>query len=172
MTNYRQFEPLEKKIHDRNSFDCGITELNDFLQKFASVHQEKGISKTFVLPKSEDRSFISAFYALTHGDIDRSEFPAKIEKKLPYYPIPIVLIAQLGVDRSMQGRGIGSACVTSALTRIYKTNAQLPSFAVVVDAIDDNAQRFYERFTFAPLGSKRQRTRMFIPMNTVSKLII
>ena len=60
---------------------------------------------------------------------------------------------------TMQGRSCGGICVTSVLNRIYKTNAELPSFTVVIDAIDDNAQPFYERVNFKVLDSKRQRTR-------------
>lgn len=149
-----------------------IVELNDFLQMFASVHQQKGISNTFVLPHRDNRRDIIAYYTLTHGDISRCEFPSDISKKLPHYPVPIILIAQLAVDMTMQGRGFGNTCVTSALNRIYKINEELPSFAVVVDAIDDNAQRLYERFNFKVLDSKRQRTRLYLPMTTVAKLIL
>jgi len=41
-------EPLSR-LHDRKSFDCGQPALNDYLQKTALQHIEKGISRTFVL---------------------------------------------------------------------------------------------------------------------------
>lgn len=71
-----------------------------------------------------------------------------------------------------QGRGFGGNCVTSALNRIFKTNAELPSYAVVVDAIDNNPQRLYERFNFRVLDYKRQCTRLHLPMTTVVRLIL
>ena len=107
-----------------------------------------------------------------HGAINRDEFPSQISTKLPYYPIPVILIAQLAVVLTVQGRGLGGICVTSALNRIFRMNAELPSFAVIVDAIDDNARRFYERLNFQILDAKRTRTRMYMSMKTVSKLIL
>ncbi len=41
------FLPIEKK-HKRNTFDCGYSVLNDYLQKYARQNHQKGIAKTFV----------------------------------------------------------------------------------------------------------------------------
>ena len=43
MKSYGHFEQLDEKTHDRNSFDYGIAELNDFLLMFASLHQKRVI---------------------------------------------------------------------------------------------------------------------------------
>ncbi len=34
--------------HDRQGFDCGRRELNEWLRQVARQHQDKGLSKTFV----------------------------------------------------------------------------------------------------------------------------
>ena len=34
--------------HDRRHFDCGVEELNSYLQKYSSQHERKGIGRTYV----------------------------------------------------------------------------------------------------------------------------
>ncbi|EIC23194.1 hypothetical protein Thi970DRAFT_00850 [Thiorhodovibrio frisius] len=51
--------------HDRRAFDCGRSELNDWLVKIARQHQDKGLSKTFVAVQETAPSVILGYYALT-----------------------------------------------------------------------------------------------------------
>ena len=46
--------------HDRQGFDCGRQELNDWLRQVARQHQDKGLSKTFVAIREEDAGLASA----------------------------------------------------------------------------------------------------------------
>ncbi len=52
------------KAHDRNAFDCGDQTLNHFLHKMARQHIDKGLSKTFVLIDTANRTKIIAFSTL------------------------------------------------------------------------------------------------------------
>ncbi|MCK5190240.1 MAG: hypothetical protein KAR12_09325 [Methylococcales bacterium] len=52
------------KAHDRNAFDCGDQTLNHFLQIMARQHIDKGLSKTFVLIDTANRTKIIAFSTL------------------------------------------------------------------------------------------------------------
>lgn len=40
---------LDVAVHDRNGFDCGVPELNDYLKRMAEQHRHKGVSTPFVL---------------------------------------------------------------------------------------------------------------------------
>ena len=40
-------EPISRK-HDRDSFDCGESALNEFLQHHARKNHDKGAAKTFL----------------------------------------------------------------------------------------------------------------------------
>lgn len=51
--------------HDRQGFDCGRAELNDWLRSVARQHQDKGLSKTFVAILENQPTQICAYYALT-----------------------------------------------------------------------------------------------------------
>lgn len=170
MTPSSYFVELDKAIHDRKSFDCGTKELNEFIQLFAARHREAGISKTMVLPEKDKPSLLCAYYTLSHTEIKRQTLPPAASKKLPHYPVPVLLIAQLAVHISAQGQGLGKIALVRALRHCLEINIHLPSYAVIVDALDDGVQRFYEQYGFKELDHHNGRVRLFLPMKTVEQL--
>ena len=170
MTPSFQFVELDKAVHDRKSFHCGAEELNLFLQQFAARHRAASISMTMVLPAKENKADICAYYTLSHTEIKRQTLPKSVAKKLPYYPIPVILIAQLAVNRKLQGQGLGKITLVRALHHAGEINEHLPSYAVVVDALDNQIQGFYVQFGFASLNGHSHRKRLYMPMQTVVQL--
>jgi hypothetical protein len=59
-------------------------------------------------------------------------------------------------------------CSSTALCRAEWLAAQLGIRAVEVDAIDDDARRFYLKFGFTPLAD--DATHLFLPMHLIRKL--
>ena len=171
MTPSFQFVELDKAVHDRKSFDCGAEELNLFLQQFASRHRAAGISMTMVLPAKENQAVICAYYTLSHTEIKRQTLPKSVAKKLPHYPIPVMLIAQLAVNMKVQGQGLGKITLVRALQHAGEINEHLPSYAVVVNALDNQVQGFYEQFGFAALDAHSHHKRLYMPMQTVVQLL-
>jgi len=170
VTPSSQFVELDKTIHDRKSFDCGTEELNTFLRTFAARHREAGISLTMVLPSHEIGSEICAYYTLSHTEIERQTLPATLAKKLPRYPIPVLLVAQLAVHRALQGQGIGKVTLIRALRHCHEVNAHLPSYATVVDALDESVRNFYLQYGFQTLETHDCRSRLFLSMKIVGQL--
>lgn len=100
METGKRFEELDKSRHQRKTFDCGRKELNDFIRQSAVRHRDAGIGKTLVLPapmNGGQKADICCFYTLTHCEINRETLLLSLAKKLPRYPIPVMLIAQLAV---------------------------------------------------------------------------
>ena len=172
MTPSSAFVELDKSVHNRKSFDCGSEELNIFLQQFAVRHREAGISKTMVLPAQQNEADICAFYTLSHTEIGRQSLPQPLAKKLPHYPIPVMLIAQLAVHNDAQGKGLGKVSLIRALNHAYEVNLHLPSYAIVVDALDGAVQGFYEQYGFLVLDTGNGKARLFMPMKTVTQLFV
>ncbi len=164
------FVELDKNIHDRKGFDCGEGQLNTFLQQFAARHRAAGISKTMVLLSKGNNTDICAYYTLSHTEIERQTLPKAVAKKLPHYPIPVMLIAQLAVNQRAQGQGLGKVTLISALKHCYAINQHLPSNAIVVDALGQGVHRFYEQYGFQILDTQDKRIRLFLPMGTVGRL--
>ena len=170
----KEFVELDKALHDRNSFDSGEEELNDFIKTKAAKHMAAGISRTMVLPAAaplpDGKHPICAFYSIAPSQIERETLPKALAKKLPLYPIPVFLIAQLAVHSEFHGRGLGKITLVKALEHLYNINAHMRAYAAVVDCLNQPAQDFYTKFGFDILSNNNGRTRMFMPMKTVAQL--
>jgi ribosomal protein S18 acetylase RimI-like enzyme len=175
-----EFVELNKVVHDRAGFDCGEKELNLFLQTQASRHMRVGISKTMILANattpidnksSVDNKYpVCAFYTIAPGSIKRESLPAKLAKKLPYYPVPVFLIAQLAVNQDHQGKGLGKITLIKALEYLWEINSQMAAYAIVVDCLNDNVKNFYKKYGFKILCNYNSKSRMYIPMKVIGKL--
>jgi len=170
----KEFVELDKDLHDRKTFDSGEEELNDFIKTKAAKHMKAGISRTMVLPAGaphpDGKFSICAFYTITPGLIERETFPENLVKRLPYYPIPVFLIGQLAVNSRFQGKGLGKITLVKALEHLWKINAHMKAFAIIVDCLNDGAQAFYAKYDFEVLCKHNDRVRMFLPMKTVCQL--
>lgn len=110
---------------------------------------------------------VAGYYTLSSTSVNLAELPEQVARKLPRYPlVPATLLGRLAVDRRQQGKGYGRFLLADALYRIVRS--EIASFAVIVEAKDDNARRFYERESFLPLPD--QSMKLFRPISDIEKL--
>ncbi len=110
---------------------------------------------------------IVGYYTLSATGVKLTELPADITRKLPKYPlVPATLLGRLAVDKIHQGRRYGRFLLADALFRAV--HSEIASFAIIVDAKDDVARRFYERESFLPFPD--QPRRLFRLMADIAKL--
>ena len=64
-----------------------------------------------------------------------------------HQPAPI-LLARLALSSDLRGTGLGGILLHDALSRAVAASQQAGGRYIVVDAIDDNACRFYEHYGF------------------------
>jgi len=170
----KKFVELDKAIHDRASFDCGEVELNAFIQTKAAKHMESGISRTMLLPASvplpNGKYSICAFYTIAPGSISRESLPKELMKKLPHYPVPVFLLAQLAVHSKYHRKGLGKITLIKALEYLWEINSHMRAYAIIVDCLNKNAEHFYSRYGFQVLCCYNGRVRMFMPMTIVEQL--
>lgn len=133
--------------HDRQSFDCGRHELNDWLSKVARQHQEKGLSRTFVAVREEAPARICGYYALTLAELENRHLPEAWRKKLPRR-IPGVRLGRLAVDQRFHGKKLGELLLVDALARAQRIYAEAGGIGLFVDAMDEQAAGYYLRFGF------------------------
>ena len=133
--------------HDRQGFDCGRQELNDWLWQVARQHQDKGLSKTFVAVREEEPTRVCGYYALTLAELENQHLPKSWRKKLPRR-IPGVRLGRLAIDRQYQGKRLGELLLIDALTRARRIYADAGGIGLFVDAIDEKAAAYYHRFGF------------------------
>ncbi|MDR2875644.1 MAG: GNAT family N-acetyltransferase [Methylobacillus sp.] len=152
--------------HDRQSFDCGRRELNDWLRQVARQHQEKGLSKTFVAIHEEEPQCICGFYALTLAELENRNLPEIWSKKLPRR-IPGVRLGRLAVDLRYQGKGLGDLLLVDALARARRIYAEAGGIGLFVDAIDGRAAAYYLRLGFT--ASPDNSLLLFFPVSAMDK---
>ena len=96
-----EFLPLDPSAIDVKSFDCGRDVINAYLRRCAAKKMTLNMSRTFVLPyvpdESARKSHAASYCTLAHQTLAREELPNP--SHLPCYPVPVILLAQLGVDR-------------------------------------------------------------------------
>lgn len=117
------FVQLDKQLHDRASFNCCEPELNNYMQKHASRQMIAEVGHTLVLPSveanSSGRKNICAFFTVAPSSLRRNDLPLRIAKKLPHYPIPVFLLAQLAVHTEYQGLSFQIICINSLRCRAF-----------------------------------------------------
>lgn len=161
-------EPLGKQ-HDRAAFACGNEVLDRYLKEIASQDARRLVAAPFVLVAATTPKTILGYYTLSAFGIDLGSLPTEVARKLPAYPIvPATLLGRLAVDQRYRKQGIGEFLLMDALHRAYVQSAQIAAVAVVVDAADAPAARFYRHFDFISLPDRPDR--LFLPMKTIAAL--
>ncbi|MGB1110141.1 MAG: GNAT family N-acetyltransferase [Gammaproteobacteria bacterium] len=160
--------PLGKE-HDRKSFDCGEPTLNQYLHRYANQDVRRRINRLFVASAPARPGEVLGYYSLSAGGISARELPEAIQKRLPRYPVPVVLLGRLAVSKDHQGQGLGSILIADALKRIIQAGQVMAVYAVVVDALDDDAAEFYRLFGFIPLPG--HPGRLFLPTESIASLL-
>jgi ribosomal protein S18 acetylase RimI-like enzyme len=146
--------------HNRAQFSSGSETLDRYLRTQASQDFKRRTATCFVA-LDNSTSEIVGYYTLTATSLALDALPPRLVKKLPCYPVvPAVLLGRLAVALTHQGQGWGGVLLADALKRVGR--AEVGVFAMVVDAKDEPAQRFYERYGFALLPGENRR--LFLPI--------
>ncbi|MDK4734805.1 GNAT family N-acetyltransferase [Rhizobium sp. CNPSo 3490] len=133
--------------HRLQGFSCGKPSLDSWLQNFAASNQQRGFTRTFVVC-DDDR--VIGYYGLAPTVIEPNVVSRKIRTGRPPDPIPCLLIGQLAVDSRYRSKGIGSALVKDAFLRCVAGADIIGGRAIVVRAIDEEAERFWQSWDFMP----------------------
>jgi GNAT superfamily N-acetyltransferase len=128
-----------------SAFDCGSADLNGWLARHAPAAQRMDSARTFLLLDGEQ---VLGYFSLTMGSVRRRDAPTQLVRGMPGYPVGMVLLARLAVERSQQGRGFGGLLLAEALRRTVAAAEHAAARLLVVDAIDENAAAFYRRWGF------------------------
>lgn len=160
-------EPLSA-AHQRAEFCCGKSSLDAFLQSHVSQYEKRRLGRTYVavLP-AEQR--VWGYFTLAASAVAYAHLPAKAAKKLPRHPVPVILLARLAVDQAMRGKGLGRLLLADALRRCASLASSLGVHAVEVDALDDAAKAFYEKYGFTALEDNP--LHLFLPIAAIDQAL-
>jgi GNAT superfamily N-acetyltransferase len=156
-------EPLGS--HDRSAFSCGSAPLDRYLREQASQDIKRLMASCFVAVDMATNS-LAGYYTLAATSVPATELPPETLKRLPRYPVlPAALVGRLAIDLRFHRQGLGGALLADAALRVL--NSDTKAFALIVDAIDDNAAAFYRLQGFRPFASRPMS--LFLPLATAQK---
>jgi ribosomal protein S18 acetylase RimI-like enzyme len=145
--------------HDRQGFSCGAPALDRYLRELVGQDVRRRISNCFVA--LDPAGVIAGYYSFAATSLPITELASEAAKRLPRYPLlPAALIGRLAIDCRFQGQGLGGALVVDAIGRAAQAEPAI--FALVVDAKDEAAVRFYLHHGFQRFTSRPQS--LFLPI--------
>jgi ribosomal protein S18 acetylase RimI-like enzyme len=167
MSSAFRLEPLDGK-HEPSMFRCGEDALDRYFRTQVTQDIRRRVANCFVAVEITTNE-IAGYYTISASSIPLTDLPAEEIGRLPRYPsVPAVRIGRLAVHSGFQGRGLGGAILADAAARVMKSEAA--AFTLLVDAKNDQAVAFYERFGFRTLTS-HPRT-LFLPLATAQKVFL
>jgi GNAT superfamily N-acetyltransferase len=148
--------------HNRKTFACGVSALDDYLATRASQDIKRRIGNCFVAVTDDNQ--IAGYYTLAATSIPLIDITDTDAKKLPRYPvIPAALIGRLAIDQRFKGMRLGGALIIDAAKRAATSDAAI--FAMIVEAKEETAKAFYEHLGFVCFRSKPMS--LYLPLATL-----
>jgi GNAT superfamily N-acetyltransferase len=152
------------KSHERSEFCCGQAPLDDFLRHLVNQYEKRKLGRTYVAVRGEEKRVVG-YYTLAASSISFEHLPEPLSKKLPKHPVPVILLARLAVDQTVQKQGLGKLLLGDALTRCLNLSTHLGTYAIEVEAIDALARDFYLKYSFIALEDSPMH--LFLPIATI-----
>jgi GNAT superfamily N-acetyltransferase len=153
-----------RSSHVLDRFTCGTASLDEWLKQHARNATGQG-TRTYVLVDTETNSIVG-YFAIAPHLVERDAIPAQIGRGAPQQ-IPAILLAKLALEEHSQGTGLGRMLLLRALEKIVDAAKHAGGKLVVVDAIDDEAAKFYEHHGFVPVPGNPHR--LVMKMSTVAR---
>ena len=157
---------LLSRAHDRDGFDCGSEPLNTYLRQTARQHTERGISRTFVLvdEAAAEPKAIAGYFTLNICQLRAEQLPAEVARRLPR-EVAGVKLGRLAVSKTRQRQGLGKLLLLAAMKKFVEVFDSAGGIGLFVDAKDNEARAYYERFGFVSLPDTP--LLLFLPLQTI-----
>jgi len=141
-------EPLGPR-HVLGGFHSGEPSLDQWLRDRARAAAGAGSARTYVVEDARQGRVVG-YHALTVASVTHERATPRARRGMPRHPIPVVLLARLAVDASVQGRGIGAFLLRDAMTRTAAAAGRIGIRALLVHALHEEARAFYLRHGLEP----------------------
>ncbi|HVA67784.1 MAG TPA: GNAT family N-acetyltransferase [Candidatus Binataceae bacterium] len=166
---------LLRETDDRSHFQSGDEQLDLFFHRYAGQNQFRHYLGTSYV--AIEAGAIAGFATVTVGHIEVENIPSSLKRKLPDYPLPILRLARLAVDRNVQGKRVGEHLMRAVFTLAIELRQRLGCVGVVVDA-KPGAESYYSRYGFVDLevieGMIEERPAprpMFLPISAIASAL-
>jgi GNAT superfamily N-acetyltransferase len=162
---------LDKNIHDRNQFDCGVSQLNSYLKEQATQSSKRLLSKTYVFTDDIIPSEIIGYFTLNYCEVNPPQ-----NSKLSKYPytLPALKLSKLAVSTKFKGHRFGEQLLLYIISLAVKTtqsDSTAPVIGLFVDAIDKDVREFYTKYGFFEVSTEAPLS-LYLPISDCVKVEI
>jgi GNAT superfamily N-acetyltransferase len=151
-------EPISKS-HNRQAFDCGDKDMNEFLRRYARQSHEQNASKTFCAIDDANPGKVLGFYTITPSAVRHEDVPAEMVKGLARHEVAGFKLARIATDLSVAGQGLGGQLLAAAALRCLRIAAQGGGILLIIDAKNERAAAWY-----ADYGAELLRDKPLTPV--------
>ena len=130
--------------HRVAEFQSGRAAIDEWLQGAEPMRRDDRAG-TFVVAGEDGR--VAAFYTLASASVRGA-----VATGVP--PIPVMKLGRIAVDRTLQGRGTGTALVLDAIARCNVVAEHTPVAALITDAPDTKSAAWMTRLGFRPVPGR------------------
>ena len=110
------------------------------------------------------------YYTLSGSCFEKTLLPSKTQqKRVPYKNVPSVTLGRLAIDKSIHHQGYGETLVTHAMKVVYQASQAVGIHGMFVEALNDNAKKFYLRLGFIQLKEENCDS-LFYPTKSIEVL--
>ncbi len=166
------FEVLDKDKHNRDNFDCGAKELNDFLRDHANQRQKRHNAVTHVAvdaDSKEEPKIIYGYYTISNYCIEFSMLPPVDAKKAPRKEkVPCLKLGRLARNKLYTNAGFGKIVLLEVFRKAISLSSEVGIYLIDVDILNEEVGKFYRKYDFKEFLVDKKH--MFITMETVKKL--
>jgi len=155
-------QKLDTKLHNRQGFSCGVKELDSYLTKQSNQAHTKNLSRTYVLIDTDDPAKILGYYTLAYDTCSPPRQSRLYKKYL--HDVPVMLLARLAVSVDSKGNRFGEQMLLDVIEKVAMSHdeALAPTIGLYVDAKNELAKNFYEKYNFHPVISESNETRLWL----------
>lgn len=137
--------------HARTEFSSGVGALDRYFREQVTQDVRRRATACYVAIDVATAK-VAGYYTLAAASVALTDLPVPLAKRLPRYPsVPVARLGRLAVDQAYRGRQLGASLLWDATLRALRS--EIAVYALVVDAKDDQAVRFYLHHGFATFGS-------------------
>lgn len=137
--------------------------MDNYILRNATNDVQSGACTCFVV--IDEQQHVIAYYTLATDSIPLDDAPDELKKRIRYPHIPVILLGRLATHIDYRGKGYGKLILVDALKRsLQVAKEHVAAVAVIVDPIDDEAERFYTKYGFIKIPDSG---RMFMTMKKI-----
>ena len=143
-------------------FDCGDADLNEYFCKDSALYRKELLTASYqVLKRGNDSDFPIAFVDFCNDAVRREELGGGARRKIHHLKrgfkaFPAVKITRLGVQKELQGKGLGSL-ILDMVKHFLVEKRQFGCRFLTLDAYHERVE-FYKRNNFRELQTKEERS--------------